>query len=313
MLIKRKHKYRGYSPRYFFARKERMMKNWSSYIQTTDELNESRGLRFTDKNKALWLDALAVLPGMRVLEVGCGGGMFCHRVKEFVPGVDVTGLDLDEGHIRRAKELFPECRFLVGNAAELPFPDGTFDLCFSHTVAEHIPHDAFFGEQLRVLKPGGRVSVLSVRPRLNIKSPVGCSDEEDALMQKAWEKASEFDAGDSEVGKYEMDEHEYPRELEKYGFRNVTVKVFTVVDYCPDSADVDRGTALKQINCRRNSDLASVRKILNRAPGALSPDELARLTSLINSRWDERIAKYERGVKAWDFSTSTVLAVSGVK
>ena len=57
------------------------MKNWSSYIQTTAELNESRGLRFTDKNKALWLDALAVLPGMRVLEVGCGGGMFCHRVK----------------------------------------------------------------------------------------------------------------------------------------------------------------------------------------------------------------------------------------
>ena len=289
------------------------MKNWSSYIQTTDELNESRGLRFTDKNKELWLDALGAVPGMRVLEVGCGGGMLCHRVKEFVKDVDVTGIDLDEGHISRAKELFPECGFIVGNAAELPFPDGTFDLCFSHTVAEHIPHDAFFGEQLRVLKPGGRISVLSVRSRLNVKPPVIRSEEEDELLGKAWEKASGFDAGDSEVGKYELDEHEYPRELEKYGFRDVTVKVFTVVDYCPDSAEVDRCTALKQINCRRNGDLAPVRKLLNRAPDALSPDELARLTSLINSRWDERIAKYERGEKVWDFSTSTVLAVSGVK
>lgn len=289
------------------------MKNWSSYIQTTDELNESRGLRFTDKNKELWLDALGAVPGMKALEIGCGGGMLCHRVKEFVKDVDVTGIDLDEGHIARAKELFPECGFIVGNAAELQFPDGTFDLCFSHTVAEHIPHDAFFGEQLRVLKPGGRISVLSVRSRLNVKSPVARSEEEDELLGKAWEKASGFDAGDSEVGKYELDEHEYPRELEKYGFRAVTVKVFTVVDYCPDSADVDRGTALKQINCRRNGDLAPVRKLLNRAPDALSPDELARLTSLINSRWDERIAKYERGEKVWDFSTSTVLAVSGVK
>ena len=289
------------------------MKHWSSYIQTTDELNESRGLRFTDKNKELWLDALGVAPCMKALEIGCGGGMLCHRVKEFVPGVDVTGIDLDEGHIARAKGLFPECGFIVGNAAELPFPDGTFDLCFSHTVAEHIPHDAFFGEQLRVLKPGGRISVLSVRSRLSVKSLVVRSEEEDELLCKGWEKASGFDAGDSEVGKYELDEHEYPRELEKHGFRDVTVKVFTVVDYCPDSADVDRGTALKQINCRRNGDLAPVRKLLNRAPDALSHDELARLTSLINSRWDERVAKYERGEKVWDFSTSTVLAVSGVK
>ena len=38
-----------------------------------------------------------------------------------------------------------------------------------------------------------------------------------------------------------------------------------------------------------------------------------RLRELINARFDERIAKYERGEKLWDFSTSTVLAVSGVR
>ena len=288
---------------------------WSSYIQTTDELNESRDLRFTDKNKALWLDAIGALPGMKILEVGCGGGIFCLKLKRFVPDIDITGIDLDSGHISRAKALGSRegCNFLVRNAAALQFPDETFDLCYSHTVAEHIPHDRFFGEQYRVLKPGGRISVLSVRTRLNIKLPDSRTDEEKALLEKAWQKAGAVEVGDSEVGAYELCEQDYPRELEKYGFRDVTVSLFTVVDYCPDSADVDHDTAIRQINCRRQTDLAPIRKMLNRAPDALAPDELERLCSLINSRYDERIRKYERHERVWDFSTSTILAVSAVK
>ena len=289
------------------------MKNWSRYIQTTEELNESRDLRFTDKNSPLWLDAIGAKPGMKVLEVGCGGGIFCSKLRKYVPKLDITGLDLDEGHIERARKLFPDCKFTVGNAASLKFENETFDLCFSHTVAEHVAHDEFFGEQYRVLKPGGRISMLSCRPKLNIRSESERSDEESELFEKAWKRASEFEIDDSEVGKYELDEHDYPRELEKYGFSQVTVKVFTVVDYCPDSADVDHDTAIRQINCRRRGALAPVYKLLNRAPDALTPTGLERLVALINARFDERIAKYERHERLWDFSTSTILAVSGIK
>ena len=149
--------------------------------------------------------------------------------------------------------------------------------------------------------------------RLNIKLPDSRTDEEKALLEKAWQKAGAVEVGDSEVGAYELCEQDYPRELEKYGFRDVTVSLFMVVDYCPDSADVDHDTAIRQINCRRQTDLAPIMKMLNRAPDALTPDELERLCSLINSRYDERIRKYERHERVWDFSTSTILAVSAVK
>jgi len=69
----------------------------------------------------------------------------------------------------------------------MPFADNTFDLCYSHTVAEHIPHKPFFGEQYRVLKSGGKIVVLSVRSRLGVKNNhwYNTSDEEKALLEKA--------------------------------------------------------------------------------------------------------------------------------
>ena len=54
---------------------------WSQYVQTSDELYRSRELRFNDSNKDLWLKALQVENGQTVLEVGCAGGIFCHRIK----------------------------------------------------------------------------------------------------------------------------------------------------------------------------------------------------------------------------------------
>ena len=144
----------------------------------------SRALRFDDSSKGLWLGALGARPGERLLEVGCGSGIFCHRVKSYLPDVSVTGIDLDDSHIAFAREksdrLGLDCRFVVGDATALPFGDASFDLCFSHTVAEHIPHDAFFGEQRRVLRPGGRIVVFSVRTRLNIRSDDAMGDEEAA-------------------------------------------------------------------------------------------------------------------------------------
>lgn len=290
---------------------------WSDFIQTTDELNESRDLRFNNSNCSLWINAICAHSGIKALEVGCGGGIFCLKLKKYLPDISITGIDIDDGHIERAKQLAKEnsidCDFTAGDIAALPFPNESFDLSYSHTVAEHIPHDVFFKQQYRILKKGGQISVLSVRTKSNITAGIERSDEELELFEKAWKNASETFIDDSFVGKYEMSEHEYPRELEKYGFKNIKVNVFTVIDYAPDSSDVDDATALKQINCHRNGDLSSVRKILNRKKDALDPDELKRLCELINSRYDERIAKYRRNEKLWDFSTSTILAVNAQK
>lgn len=294
-----------------------MGSEWSRYVQSSGELYYSRLLRFTEENQALWLPALGAGEEGDVLEVGCGGGSLCLRLKQLRPGLRVTGLDRDEGHIRFAREKAAEtgldCGFVVGDAMELPFRDESFDLCFSHTVAEHVPHAPFFREQRRVLRPGGRIAVLSVRSRLGLQGGMAGPDpEEQALLDRAW-AAVEDPFPRLQVGTFEMEERQFPAELERYGFRQVRVELFTLLPFAPDNGDVSGERALWQIETLRLASLANLDKLRGLAEEALEAAEWARLYALQNARFDRRRRQYLAGEKLWDFSSVTVLAASGVK
>ena len=71
--------------------------------------------------------------------------------------------------------------------------------------------------------------------------------------------------------------------------------------------------AVEQINTMRISDISTVQKAMNICSDALSKQEYKRLMELINKKYDDRIEKYKNGEKLWDFATSTILAVSGIK
>lgn len=109
---------------------------------------------------------------MNILEVGCGPGILCHRLKEWLPDSSITGLDKDCNFIEFAKEKSLEkgldCMFIEGDAVNLPFQDNSFDACTSHTVIEHVETIQFLKEQYRVCLPGGVVSVISSRPEVAI-------------------------------------------------------------------------------------------------------------------------------------------------
>ncbi|MEW6029150.1 MAG: class I SAM-dependent methyltransferase [Chloroflexota bacterium] len=92
----------------------------------------------------------------RVLENGCGVGMYVEKLAAF--GGTVIGLEYDR---ERAAEARTRSAHIVNAAGEgLPFPSSTFNLILSHEVIEHVQDDkAAVREMVRVLTPGGRIAL----------------------------------------------------------------------------------------------------------------------------------------------------------
>ncbi|WP_197064961.1 class I SAM-dependent methyltransferase [Leptolyngbya sp. KIOST-1] len=96
-------------------------------------------------------------PFQSILEVGGGQGGLTALL---YPKAQVTNLDLDPQFAKAACNQKPNVTFVCGNAAQLPFPDHSFDAVTMFDVLEHIPDDAAaISEALRVLKPGGYLLV----------------------------------------------------------------------------------------------------------------------------------------------------------
>jgi len=82
-------------------------------------------------------DAGVTLAGMRVLDVGCGTGYYLHRLREYGAG-ECHGIDLMENRVAAGRERYPPLHLRVGNAADLPFADGEFDLVTQFTCLSSI-------------------------------------------------------------------------------------------------------------------------------------------------------------------------------
>lgn len=96
--------------------------------------------------------------GVRVLDVGCGTGMFCMLAAD--EGGSVAGLDASEQSIAIAKERTPAGDFRVGDIEELPWEDGSFDVVTGFNAFQFAadPVNAL-REAKRVVSPEGEVVV----------------------------------------------------------------------------------------------------------------------------------------------------------
>jgi len=108
----------------------------------------------------------------RVLEIGLGQGAESEQLIR--RGAKWSGLDLTSESVERVRarlELrqLPYVDLRQGSALQIPWPDASFDIVFSHGVLHHIPdiHTAQ-AEIHRVLKPGGRlIAMVYARNSLN--------------------------------------------------------------------------------------------------------------------------------------------------
>ncbi len=90
----------------------------------------------------------------RVLDNGCGLGMYLHRLAWWAQ--EAWGLEYDFERAVEARS--PIARVVQAAGEALPYPDASFDLILSHEVIEHVQDDRkAVAEMVRVLKPGGRL------------------------------------------------------------------------------------------------------------------------------------------------------------
>ena len=133
---------------------DRQAAAWARFVRTdgVDRVNELFNLP--------QLLELLPPPGRRTLDLGCGEG----RVgRALVPlGHRVVGLDSSPGMVALAAE---SQEAVVGDAAALPFADGSFDLVTAFmSLMDMDDPDAAIQEGARVLEPGGRLCFSITHP-----------------------------------------------------------------------------------------------------------------------------------------------------
>lgn len=118
-----------------------------------DELNEKHGY-WKEKMSGLLKDA----PEGRVLDIGCGPGIFTIILSEL--GYGVTAFDFSAEMLAEAKKNAEsydvKAEFMQGDAQNLPFEDGSFAVVVSRNLTWNLEQpERAYREWLRVLKPGG--------------------------------------------------------------------------------------------------------------------------------------------------------------
>lgn len=118
-----------------------------------------------DGDRARAVARLGLRPGDAVLDVACGPGNFTgHFGKAVGPAGLAVGLDASDTMLRKAvgTNSGPSVAYVRGDAEKLPFADATFDAvsCFAALYLIDDPY-ATIAEIARVLRPGGRVAILT--------------------------------------------------------------------------------------------------------------------------------------------------------
>jgi len=101
---------------------------------------------------------LPAKPGGRLLEVGCGTGQMLLTMKNRDWAVE--GVDFDPEAVKNAGLKGLGVR--LGELSQQGYEDGEFDAIFMSHVIEHVPDpQALLNECFRLLKPGGRLVVVT--------------------------------------------------------------------------------------------------------------------------------------------------------
>ena len=133
----------------------------STFNARSAEVYEQLMGRWSRRLARLFVPFAGVLPGERVLDVGCGTGSLTFTIAETVAVDAVAGIDFSELYVAMAQAKNTDPRITIRNAdaCALPFPDAAFDRTMTQLVLQFVPDPALaVAEMRRVTRPGGVVA-----------------------------------------------------------------------------------------------------------------------------------------------------------
>ena len=211
-----------------------MPQNSKNSALEAKELERSYKLADIVKQRQHTLATLALQPGEKVFDIGCGVGFLAHEMAFLVgKSGQVIGFDQNPQMIIHAKkrcEDLPQAEFYEGDATQLPAEDQTLDAVSCTQVllyVKDVPN--VLSEIRRILKPGGRLVIVETDWRGVV---LNCAD--DALTNKI------FSAWDSTVPSPNLPVHLSPL-LKKHGFSQIQVEAVPILntEYTPSNFSYD--------------------------------------------------------------------------
>lgn len=120
---------------------------------------------------------------MKILDVGCGAGVFVDMLLDQYPCAEAVGVDSSFGMLKRNTPV-PRKILLLGDAKELPFRPNSFDLINVDTVMHHLVDfrgyrntldtiEHFLSSLRNLLKPGGLLIVHEIYHEYLLRDNLG--------------------------------------------------------------------------------------------------------------------------------------------
>ena len=142
-----------------------MIQNPKNKASEATELEKSYKLEDIVKQRQQTLERLALQPGEKVFDIGCGVGFLAHELALKVGETGkVVGIDQNPEMIRHSQqrcEGLPQIEFNEGDASQLPAEDQAFDAVSCTQVLLYVKDvSKVLTEMRRILKPGGRLVIV---------------------------------------------------------------------------------------------------------------------------------------------------------